>query len=66
MRNIETFGITESKAIDLIFNACRANEVREPKGNVSFLLMANGDHEATLRNAQGMVVAFATVDKFDC
>ena len=63
---IHTNEITEGKAMDAIFNACRANEKREPTGNVTFLLMANGDHQATLRNSDLTVIAVAIVDQFDC
>jgi hypothetical protein len=48
-----------------IFDACRANPNRENRGRVTFLLLASGDYEATLRNAEGIVVCIAKVDKFD-
>jgi hypothetical protein len=65
MNLTHTAEITEGKAMEAIFNACRANEARQPKGNVTFLLMANGNHEAALRDSDGVVVALAEVDKFD-
>jgi hypothetical protein len=65
MYNVQTLNISESKAIDAIFDACRANEKREPKNGVTFLPMWNGDYEATLRDQDGVVVAIATVDSMD-
>lgn len=47
-----------------IFDACRANPNREPRGRVTFRPTIDG-HEATLRNAEGIVVTIATVDEFD-
>lgn len=52
-------------ATDAIFNACRANPTRENQGRVSFRLIANGEHEATLRDAKGVVITIAIVDQFD-
>jgi hypothetical protein len=66
MRNIETLGITENAAITAIFDACRANEQRAPRGAVTFRLLASGEHEAALRDAAGVVVALAIVDNLDC
>lgn len=60
-----TKDITETKAMDAIFNACRANPSREAKGNVTFRPTISG-HEAALRNAEGVVIALANVDEFDC
>lgn len=72
MRNmIHTSEITEGKAATAIFNACRDNEKRENKGGVNcagvtFLQFASGNEfEATLHNAEGIVIAIATVDEFD-
>lgn len=56
--------ITEGKAMEAIFNACRANPEREPKGNVTFRVTIYG-HEAALRDANGVVVALADVDQYD-
>ncbi|ABL96783.1 hypothetical protein BcepF1.052 [Burkholderia phage BcepF1] len=61
-----TNAITETAAIEAIFNACRSNDARAPKDNVTFRLLANGEYEATLRDADGVVIAQAIVDKFDC
>lgn len=67
MYNIQTAGITEGKAVELILNACRANENREDRMNVTFNWFACGHlYEATLRNEEGFVVAIACVDQFDC
>jgi len=71
MRNVETTQISEGKATGLIFDACRANEDRNDWKNaegyaVSFRLRTDGDYEAALRNPEGIVVALAVVDKFDC
>ena len=66
MLNLEhTNDITESRATDAIFDACRANEQRLPKNGVTFRLLVNGNHEAALRDASGVVVALAEVDHFD-
>ena len=66
MRDLTTLNISEGKAMEAIFNACRANEAREPKGNVTFKRFWSGEHEAALRDADGVVVAIAIVDQFDC
>lgn len=71
MQNVQvTAEISEGKATDLIFNACRANETRADWKNaegyaVSFRLNADGTHEAALRNPEGVVVGLAVVDSFD-
>jgi inactivated superfamily I helicase len=66
MENIQHLPvITEARAIDAIFDACRANETREPKKGVTFRLLVNGMHEAALRDADGVVIAIAHVDRFD-
>lgn len=57
--------LTEWQAANAIFNACRANENREPRAGVTFNLLANGEHEAALRDADGVVVALAWVDWLD-
>ena len=65
--------VTEGMATEAITQACRANEKREVrKGSVggswckvSFTLLADGTHEAALRNADGIVIALANVDEFD-
>ena len=72
MLNLEThkLNITESTAMNLIFDACRANERREPRNvgdyRVTFGLRADGTHDVIMRNAKGVVVATAVVDEFDC
>ncbi len=68
MRNlIHTSEITEGKAATAIFNACRSNEKRERTATVTFNQFASGNEwEATLHNANGLVIAIATVDEFDC
>ena len=73
MHNLEVLkdSITESQATELIFDGCRANEAREPKkvGNgceVTFTSLANGLHQAVLRDASWTPVAMATVDQYDC
>jgi hypothetical protein len=63
---IHTQDITEGKATEAIFNACRANPKREAKGGVTFRMLADGNqHEAALRNDEGVVIALAYVDQFD-
>lgn len=47
-----------------IFDACRANPNREPRGRVTFRPTIYG-HEASLRDAEGVVVTIAHVDEFD-
>lgn len=64
MNLTHTAEITEGKAMEAIFQACRANEARAPKGNVTFRVTIHG-HEAALRDANGVVVALADVDQFD-
>ena len=64
MNLTHTAAITEGKAMDAIFNACRDNEDRAPKGNVTFTVTIHG-HEAALRDTDGVVVALADVDQFD-
>lgn len=73
MQNLETT-MTEGKATEIIFKACRDNEQRNPATiaycgynyDVTFKLNADGTHEAAVRNFEGVVVAIAKVDKFDC
>lgn len=61
-----------SQIEDVIFDACRANEKRETKTvksfNVSFapLDWKETEHRVTVRDEEGVIIAFATVDKFDC
>lgn len=72
MQNVQTSAkITEGKATDFIFDACRANEDRNNWKNaegyaVTFKRCADGTHEAALRDPCGEVVALANVDSFDC
>jgi hypothetical protein len=66
MYNLKTLTtVSEHAATDAIFNACRANEKREARHNVTFLLMTNGHYEAALRGDDGYVVALAAVDEND-
>ena len=78
MQNLEIYAphITEAKAVEAIFDACRANPERATKRNfekgtcVSFTRLAldvgNGQrYEACLRDAGGVVVALATIDDDD-
>jgi hypothetical protein len=66
MYNLKTLTtVSEGAAMDAIFNACRANEKREARHNVTFALMTNGHHEAALRDDSGYVVALAAVDESD-
>ena len=63
--------ITESKAMNLIFNASRANEKRSEWKNdegfsVSFMLSVDGNYSAFLSNPAVEMVAVASVDEFDC
>lgn len=62
----------ETEATEAIFNACRDNanrkphrEMRAPGFTVSFTVLADGTHEACVRNYKGVVVALAIVDEFD-
>jgi hypothetical protein len=49
-----------------VFDACRANEKREPRGNVTFSnTLVGGDHEVYLRDEDGVVVLICKVDQFD-
>jgi hypothetical protein len=56
----------QAKNENAIFDACRANENREAKGRVTFMLLASGDYQAALRDEDGIVVTLCKVDKFDC
>ena len=58
--------ITATKAMTLILDACRANEDRQDTRFVRFTRTADGNHCVALRNEDGIVVATATVDQFDC
>ncbi len=67
--NLKCF-IDESMARNLIFDACRANEKRADWKNaegfkVNFVLFADGNCEAILRNHDGIIVAMAVVDETD-
>lgn len=61
-----------SQIEDVIFDACRANEKRIEKNvrgfNVQFapLDWKETEHRVTVRDEEGVIIAFATVDKFDC
>ena len=62
--------VTETFATETIFNACRDNPERNTYNGsgmvrVTFTLLADGTHEACLRNGHGVVVALANVDEFD-
>lgn len=65
MQVMLTKNISEGKAADAIFDACRANEQRVNKGGVDFESHGDGTHMATL-HVNGEVVAIAIVDQFDC
>jgi hypothetical protein len=63
--------ISASAATAMILDACRANERRASwigsEGHtVSFYVLGGGHHEAALRGPDGVVIALASVDKFDC
>ncbi len=61
--------VTEGRATDIILFACRANEARKDweckTYKVKFYLLADGSHEAVLKDADGVNIAIAIVDKFD-
>ena len=58
--------ITESFAMNEIFNACRANEARKSVGNVVFEHAHANTYYATLYRYPGNeVLALATVDQWD-
>jgi hypothetical protein len=68
MQNLtHTKEITEGKAMEAIFNACRANPGRKNNDKVTFIQYAEGSPvaHATLRNEQGFVIASAMVDQYD-
>lgn len=66
MYNLKTLTtVSEDTAMNAIFNACRANEKREARNNVTFHMMTNGHYEAALRDDSGYVVALAAVDESD-
>lgn len=63
--------IRESTITNVIFDACRANEAREPRSiggfSVTFTPLPNGvEHEAAVCDTTGAVVGLAVVDRFDC
>lgn len=73
MYNVEIAEAFQANQIeDVIFDACRANEKRETKTvkgfNVSFapLDWKETEHRVTVRDEEGVIIAFATVDNFDC
>jgi hypothetical protein len=72
MQSIQTIAsFPNHTAMSMIFDACRANSARQPRTletghSVTFTLLANGGHQACLRNSSGVVVALANVDEFDC
>lgn len=62
--------ITEGTAMDLIFDACRGNARRESRVlgafSVTFTESFDGtQHEACLRDDEGVVIALADVDSMD-
>lgn len=63
-----TSAITEGKAVDAIFNACRANPDRRDTDTVLFQRATNGEWQAVLLdrpNEFGVIIATAIVDEFD-
>jgi hypothetical protein len=62
--------VKKADAQNAIFDACRANDSREPRNvgrfTVTFSLLSSGDYGVAVRDLSGMVVALAKVDKFDC
>jgi hypothetical protein len=66
MYDIQHLNLADAgKNENAIFDACRANPKREPRGGVTFRLLASGDYEAALRDAEGIVVTIAKVDEHD-
>lgn len=66
MRDLQHLpSITEGKAMELILDACRANERRENRQVQGHTVTFMGS-EAVLRDPEGIVVALAYVDNFDC
>lgn len=61
----KTIVITKGQAMDFIFNACRANESRLPKGNVTFKAIGINKHMAYVHDNDGNVIASAIVDEYD-
>jgi hypothetical protein len=62
--------LSREAVMELVFDAARANEKREVRTvrdhRVSFTAYANGfEHEAAVRDADGVVVALAIVDDAD-
>lgn len=64
--------ISETTATEVIMNACRANPLRKPYGDLETGLTVNfmptpaiGGHEACVRNLACVVVALANVDDSD-
>jgi uncharacterized protein YoaH (UPF0181 family) len=58
-------GVTEGPAINAIFDACRANEKRENRGNVVFRPFHEDEYFAVLYDADGKRMASAIIDQFD-
>lgn len=56
---------TAREATNAIFDACRANESRNPKGLVTFWKLSNTESFAYLFNKHGVKIATAIVDEFD-
>ncbi len=70
MRNVSTVikGFGEGRAMDIIFDACRANPDRQERTvrlfTVTFKAFGNCEHLAEVRDGFG-IVATAIVDQFD-
>ena len=63
--------IKEGVAMNMIFDACRANEKRrdfhtEDGHVVTFTYKENDEHLAIVKDSSGTVVALAYVDSTDC
>ena len=57
---------TQAARENEVFDACRANQNREARGNVTFSnTLVDGDHEVYLRDAEGVVVMICKVDEYD-
>jgi hypothetical protein len=57
---------TQARRENEVFNACRANEAREARGNVTFSnTLYSGGHEVYLRDEAGVVVLICKVDEYD-
>lgn len=65
-----TAALTTSRAFDIIFDACRANDARKPWSDgayrVEFMPAFNEyEHMATVLDCDDHVVAGAVVDQYD-